>query len=67
MMTRNLNAYLALLPLSLAVLWTCTTPVDAIPTSKRASTTIKLDDGTFTGTTTGKIDKFLGIPFAQPP
>lgn len=34
---------------------------------KRASTTIMLDAGVFTGTTTGTIDKFLGIPFAQPP
>ena len=41
--------------------------VQAVPASKRASPAIVLDDGTFTGTTTGTVDKFLGIPFAQPP
>ena len=29
--------------------------------------TITLDDGTFTGTTSGSVSRFFGIPFAQPP
>lgn len=29
--------------------------------------TVKLDNGAFTGTTDGISNKFLGIPFAQPP
>ncbi|KZV64181.1 carotenoid ester lipase precursor [Peniophora sp. CONT] len=34
---------------------------------KRASPTVTLDDGTFTGVTSGKVNKWLGIPFAKPP
>lgn len=60
-------ALLSLLSLCLSPLLFSTTSVEAIPTSKRANPTIQLDEGTFTGTTTGTIDKFLGIPFAQPP
>ena len=29
--------------------------------------TVKLDSATIIGTRTGSIDKFLGIPYAQPP
>ena len=31
------------------------------------SPTVKLDNGTFLGTSSGDVSKFLGIPFAQPP
>ena len=31
------------------------------------SVAVKLDNGTFFGITTGSMNKFLGIPFAQPP
>ncbi|KAI0036265.1 carotenoid ester lipase precursor [Vararia minispora EC-137] len=34
---------------------------------KRASPIVVLDDGTFIGTTTGAVNSWLGIPFAQPP
>jgi len=29
--------------------------------------TVKLGNGVFTGKTSGSVQKFLGIPFAQPP
>ena len=29
--------------------------------------TVTLDHGTFTGTTSGSVSRFFGIPFAQPP
>jgi hypothetical protein len=32
-----------------------------------AGPTVTLDNGTFTGLTTGLVIQFLGIPFAQPP
>ncbi len=32
-----------------------------------AAPTVTLDNGTFTGTTSGNVSQFLGIPFAQPP
>lgn len=32
-----------------------------------AGPTVQLDGGTFTGTTLGKVSKFLGIPYAKPP
>ncbi|KDR82548.1 hypothetical protein GALMADRAFT_134147 [Galerina marginata CBS 339.88] len=32
-----------------------------------AAPTVQLDGGTFTGTTSGSVQKFLGIPFAKPP
>lgn len=32
-----------------------------------AAPTVKLDNATFTGASSGKVNKFLGIPFAQPP
>ncbi|KAK0185686.1 carotenoid ester lipase precursor [Armillaria mellea] len=35
--------------------------------SSRAGPTVTLDSATFTGTTSGTVSKFLGIPFAQPP
>ncbi|KAI0322091.1 carotenoid ester lipase precursor [Amylostereum chailletii] len=49
-----------------AVLLALAAPIAAVPT-RRASPTIALDNGTFVGTTSGKVNKFLGIPFAQPP
>ncbi|KAK0201512.1 carotenoid ester lipase precursor [Desarmillaria ectypa] len=35
--------------------------------SSRAAPTVTLDSATFTGTASGTVSKFLGIPFAQPP
>ncbi|KAK0460038.1 carotenoid ester lipase precursor [Desarmillaria tabescens] len=35
--------------------------------SSRMGPTITLESATFTGTTSGVVSKFLGIPFAQPP
>lgn len=32
-----------------------------------AAPTVTLDNGTFTGITSGAVSQFLGIPFAQPP
>ena len=32
-----------------------------------AAPTVTLDNGTFTGTASGNISQFLGIPFAQAP
>ena len=29
--------------------------------------TVTLDEGIFTGHTTGRLNQFLGIPFAKPP
>lgn len=29
--------------------------------------TVKLDNGTFIGAASGQVNKFLGIPYAQPP
>ena len=37
----------------------------AIPTIR--TTTVMLDNGTFIGTTSNGLNKFLGIPFAHPP
>ncbi|RPD56081.1 carotenoid ester lipase precursor [Lentinus tigrinus ALCF2SS1-7] len=39
----------------------------AVPTEKRASPTIQLDQGTFVGTSDGVTSKFLGIPFGKAP
>ncbi|KIJ65542.1 hypothetical protein HYDPIDRAFT_110642 [Hydnomerulius pinastri MD-312] len=40
----------------------------AIPTiSRTTSPVVTLDDGTFTGVASGAVNKFLGIPYAQPP
>ncbi|KAF9464209.1 carotenoid ester lipase precursor [Collybia nuda] len=48
----------------LALLAFRTTLSTAVPL---AGPTIQLDSATFTGTTSGKVSKFLGIPFAKPP
>ncbi len=32
-----------------------------------AEPTVTLDNGTFTGTASGNVSQFLGIPYAQPP
>ncbi|KAI0718159.1 carotenoid ester lipase precursor [Cerioporus squamosus] len=39
----------------------------AVPTEKRASPTVQLDQGTFVGTSNGVANKFLGIPFGKAP
>jgi hypothetical protein len=39
--------------------------VVAVPTASAPA--VKLDDATLTGKTSGNIQQFLGIPFAQPP
>lgn len=39
----------------------------AAPTSRATGPTVTLDSATFTGVTSGNVNKFLGIPFAQPP
>ena len=39
----------------------------AVPSEKRASPTIQLDQGTFVGTSDGVTNRFLGIPFGKAP
>ncbi|EIW81505.1 carotenoid ester lipase precursor [Coniophora puteana RWD-64-598 SS2] len=41
----------------------------AVPTraAKRAGPTVRLDDATVTGVANGTVNKFLGIPYVQPP
>ena len=39
----------------------------AVPAAKRGVPSIRLDDGTFIGTSDGIVDRFLGIPFGKPP
>ncbi|KAI0655443.1 carotenoid ester lipase precursor [Cubamyces menziesii] len=39
----------------------------AFPLTPWGAPTVQLDQGTFIGTTDGTTNKFLGIPFAQPP
>ncbi|OCH92824.1 carotenoid ester lipase precursor [Obba rivulosa] len=39
----------------------------SVPSPRTAAPTVVLDQGTFTGVTDGTSNKFLGIPFAQPP
>ncbi|KAI0793055.1 carotenoid ester lipase precursor [Irpex lacteus] len=46
-----------------AALWSA---VLAAP-ARRAAPTVTLDNGTFVGAASGKVNKFLGIPFAKPP
>jgi len=41
--------------------------VSATPTTPSTPHIVTLDQGTFTGTTSDSVVKFLGIPFAQPP
>ncbi|KAI0060458.1 carotenoid ester lipase precursor [Artomyces pyxidatus] len=41
--------------------------VGASPSARGFAPTVKLDNGTFTGVASGSVNKFLGIPFAQPP
>ena len=54
----SLRAYLVTLCAAIAA-------VSVIPTIR--ATTVQLDNGTFIGTTSNGVNKFLGIPFAQPP
>ncbi|KAI0265664.1 carotenoid ester lipase precursor [Gloeopeniophorella convolvens] len=44
-----------------------TTTVLAGPTIRSSGPTATLDNGTFVGTSSSGVNKFLGIPFAQPP
>lgn len=39
----------------------------ASPLAERAPPTVTLDGATVTGTSSGNVEKFLGIPFAEPP
>ncbi|KAJ7599913.1 carotenoid ester lipase precursor [Mycena floridula] len=41
--------------------------VTVVSAAALASPSVKLDSATFTGTSSGSVSKFLGIPFAQPP
>ena len=41
--------------------------VAAGPLDRRAAPTVTLDTATVTGTTSGSVNKWLGIPFALPP
>ncbi|THH21429.1 hypothetical protein EW146_g170 [Bondarzewia mesenterica] len=59
-MSRILSAAVALLACQLGL-------TVAMPTARATSPTVRLDNGTFVGTTSGSVSKFLGIPFAQPP
>ncbi|KAI0298097.1 carotenoid ester lipase precursor [Multifurca ochricompacta] len=52
---------------SLIIICTAITTVLAAPAMPATNPTVTLDNGTFTGTTSNGVNKFLGIPFAQPP
>ncbi|KAI9449008.1 carotenoid ester lipase precursor [Lactarius psammicola] len=51
----------------LVIICTVTATVLASPTIRSTSPIVTLDRGKFIGTTSDGVDKFLGIPFAQPP
>ena len=51
----------------LCLLSTFICAASAFPLTPRGAPTVQLDQGTFIGTTDGTTNKFLGIPFAQPP
>ncbi|KAA1472212.1 carotenoid ester lipase precursor [Dentipellis sp. KUC8613] len=57
----------ASLQAALAALLLVVGPADALPTTRASGPTVQLDNGTFIGQASGKVNKFLGIPFAQPP
>ena len=52
---------------SLASDSTCADTQIILNTEAAADPEVRLDDGLFVGVRKGKIDKFLGIPFALPP
>ncbi|KAI9454048.1 Alpha/Beta hydrolase protein [Lactarius psammicola] len=51
----------------LVIICTVTATVLAAPATRATRPIVKLDKGTFTGTTADGVNEFLGIPFAQPP
>ncbi|KAF8272611.1 Alpha/Beta hydrolase protein [Lactarius quietus] len=51
----------------LVAIWAVTAPVSAAPSTHSDYPIVTLDSGTFIGTTANGTNKFLGIPFAQPP
>ena len=51
----------------LCLLPTLSYAASAFPLTPRGAPAVQLDQGTFIGTTDGTTNKFLGIPFAQPP
>ncbi|KAI0298090.1 Alpha/Beta hydrolase protein [Multifurca ochricompacta] len=58
---------MGLLQASLIIICTVITTVLAAPAMPATNPTVTLDNGIFTGTTSNGVNKFLGIPFAQPP
>ncbi|OSC98005.1 carotenoid ester lipase precursor [Trametes coccinea BRFM310] len=52
---------------TLCLLSVLVSSVRAAPLAPRAAPTVQLDQGTFIGTSDGKTNKFLGIPFAKAP
>jgi hypothetical protein len=51
----------------LVSVWVATTTVFASPVTDSTCPVVKLDRGTFIGTTANGTNSFLGIPFAHPP
>jgi hypothetical protein len=51
----------------LVPVWVATTAVFASPLTDSTCPVVKLDKGTFIGTTANGTNSFLGIPFAHPP
>ncbi|OCH92823.1 carotenoid ester lipase precursor [Obba rivulosa] len=51
----------------LIVLAICCDSILATPSPRSLAPTVVLDQATFVGVTDGVTDKFLGVPFAQPP
>ncbi|KAF8262659.1 carotenoid ester lipase precursor [Lactarius quietus] len=58
---------MAFLRASLVVLCAVTTTVLAAPSIRATPPAVTLDKGTFIGTSADGVNRFLGIPFAQPP
>jgi carboxylesterase type B len=61
---------MVLLRALLVAFWVATATVMASPSQASLNATypiVTLDRGTFLGTTVNSTNKFLGIPFAQPP
>ncbi|KAH9060193.1 carotenoid ester lipase precursor [Lactarius vividus] len=58
---------MAFLLASLLIICATTATVLPPPTIHATCPVVTLDGGTFIGTTTGDVNKFLGIPFAKPP
>jgi hypothetical protein len=51
----------------LVAIWAATSTVSAAPSAYANYPIVTLDSGTFIGTTANGTNRFLGIPFAQPP